>query len=244
MKTAIIIDDEPLSIEALKLKIAKANADIEVIESFFSAKEAVNKIEDLDPDLVFLDIEMPELNGFGFLEKIENRRFEVIITTAHDAYAIKAVRFSAIDFLLKPVDTDELKEAIQRFMEKMTAKQIKDKLPSTKLNAKFDKIPIPTLRGLQFVHIAEILYLASEGNYTQIYLENKDNIVSSKSLGDYEILLESLHFFRIHHSTIINLSQIREYLKGEGGSVILRNGAELDVAKRKKKEFLELIGFG
>jgi two-component system, LytTR family, response regulator len=243
MKTAVIIDDEPLSIEALKLKIARTNTEIEIIESFVSAKEAVEKIEFIDPDLVFLDIEMPELDGFGFLEKIQDRRFEVIITTAHDAYAIKAVRFSAIDFLLKPINIDELQEAIQRFLQKMTAKQVKDKLPNTKLNAKFDKIPVPTLRGLQFVHIKDILYLSSEGNYTQIYLQNKGQIVSSKSIGDYEAILESLHFFRIHHSTIINLSQIREYLKGEGGSVILTNGTELDVSKRKKKEFLELIGF-
>jgi two-component system, LytTR family, response regulator len=243
MKTAVIIDDEPLSVEALKLKITSAHSEIEILECFFSSKEAIEKIELIDPDLVFLDIEMPELDGFGFLEKIQDRRFEVIITTAHDAYAIKAVRFSAIDFLLKPIHTNELKEAIERFLEKMNAKKVKDKLPLAKLNAKFDKIPVPTLRGLQFVPIADILYLHSDGNYTQIYLENKEQIVSSKSLGDYELILERLHFFRVHHSTIINLSQIREYLKGEGGSVILSNGTELDVSKRKKKEFLELIGF-
>jgi two-component system, LytTR family, response regulator len=243
MKKAVIIDDEPLSIEALKLKILQTKSDVEIIASYSNVREALENINAQDPDLVFLDIEMPEIDGFGFLEKMKDRRFEVIITTAHDAYAIKALRFSAIDFLLKPIDTTELKEAIERFFEKMDAKHFNTKLPTHKLNAKFDKIPVPTLRGLQFIPIADILYLSSEGNYTQIYLQNQEKIVSSKSLGDYETILENLHFFRIHHSCIINLSQIREYLKGEGGSVILSNGVELDVSKRKKKEFLELIGF-
>jgi two-component system, LytTR family, response regulator len=243
MKTAIIIDDEPLSVEALKLKIARTETNIEIVAAYFSAKEASKYIEDIDPDLVFLDIEMPELDGFGFLENFSDRRFEVIITTAHDTHAIKAVRFSAIDFLLKPIEIDTLKEAIQRFLMKMQAKSSKENFSKPRLNAKFDKIPVPSLRGLQFVEVSEILYLSSEGSYTLIYFQNAEHLVSSKSLGDYEQLLLDLHFFRIHHSTIINVSHIREYLKGEGGSVILSNGTELDVSKRRKKEFLDSIGF-
>jgi two-component system, LytTR family, response regulator len=243
MKKAVIIDDEPLSVEALKIKIARTNCDIEIIGAFFSAKEASRHIEDLDPDLVFLDIEMPELDGFGFLEKFYDRRFEVIITTAHDTHAIKAVRFSAIDFLLKPIEVDVLKEAIDRFLLKMNAKDSKENLTAPRLNAKFDKIPVPSLRGLQFVVVTDILYLSSEGSYTLIYLNKADHLVSSKPLGDYEQLLSELHFFRIHHSTIINLSHIGEYRKGEGGSVILSNGTELDVSKRRKKDFLNAIGY-
>ncbi len=244
MKTAIIIDDEPLSNEALQLKIEKASAHIKIIGAFHSAKEARKQMADLEPDLVFLDIEMPEHDGFWFLEQFPERQFEVIITTAHDAYAIKAVRFSAIDFLLKPVHVPDLGEAIGRFIQKMEAKNLKSGSQSmAKINAKFDKIPVPTLRGLQFVPISDILYLRSEGNYTLIYLNYTEQIVSSKPLGDYELVLANLHFFRIHHSCIINLEHLREYLKGEGGSVILSNGTELDVSKRKKKEFMELIGF-
>jgi two-component system, LytTR family, response regulator len=243
MITTIIIDDEPASMEALRLKIERVSDEIDVVTTFYSAKDALKSIESLEPDLVFLDIEMPEIDGFTFLEHFPNRNFEVIITTAHDHYAIRAVRQNAIDFLLKPVSISELHEAIDRLKLKIKAKQKSEKGAIPKLNAQFDKIPVPSMRGLVFVPIKEILYLSSEGNYTTIHLESKQKLVSSRNLGDYENILEQLHFFRIHHSTIINLTQIREYLKGEGGSVILTDGTELDVSKRRKKEFLETIGF-
>jgi two-component system, LytTR family, response regulator len=243
MITAFIIDDEPASIEALRLKIQRVSTEIDIIGTFNSAIEATQKIEDFAPDLIFLDIEMPEMDGFNFLSQFQSRNFEVIMTTAHDEYAIQAVRQSVIDFLLKPITISELKEAIERAKQKIKAKQKTDRPTIQKLNAQFDKIPIPSMRGLLFLPVKEILYLISEGNYTSIFLENKQKIVSSRNLGDYETLLDNLHFFRIHHSTIINLSQIREYLKGEGGSVILSDGTELDVSKRKKKEFLDMIGF-
>ncbi len=243
MITAFIIDDEPTSLEALGLKIGRISSEIDIIGAFTSAIDATPKIEELSPDLIFLDIEMPEMDGFNFLEQFPNRNFEVIITTAHDEYAIRAVRQSAIDFLLKPVSISELREAIERVKQKLSIKQKSEKTSSQKLNALFDKIPVPSMRGLVFLPVNEILYLESEGNYTSIFLENKQKIVSSRNLGDYENLLENLQFFRIHHSTIINLSKIKEYLKGEGGSVILSDGTELDVSKRKKKEFLDLIGF-
>ncbi len=242
MIKTIIIDDEPASIEALKIKINRISSEIEIIGTFYSAIEASQNLEKLKPALIFLDIEMPEMDGFNFLAQFPNRDFEVIISTAHDEYAIEALRQSAIDFLLKPVSINELKEALERSKHKITAKQKTDRPSLHKLNAQFDKIPIPSMRGLHFVPVKEILYLMSEGNYTSIFLENSQKIVSSKNLGEYETLLENLHFYRIHHSTIINLSHIKEYLKGEGGSVILSNGTELDVSKRKKKEFLELLG--
>lgn len=242
MITALIIDDEPASAEALQLKINKASEGVEILKVFNSTKDALSEFDDLLPDVIFLDIEMPEEDGFQFLEHFPDRNFEVIITTAHDEYAIKAVRQSAIDFLLKPVSISELKDAIERLKIKLKTKN-REKTSVTKLNAQFDKIPIPSMRGLQFIKVTDILYLSSDGNYTTIYLSDKQKIVSSKNLGDYESLLNNLHFFRIHHSTIINLSHIKEYLKGEGGSVILIDGTELDVSKRKKKEFLEVIGF-
>jgi two-component system LytT family response regulator len=243
MITAIIIDDEPASSQALAMKISKISEDIEVINCFNSPKEATKNIEKLQPDLVFLDIEMPEMDGFGFLEQFPNRNFEVIITTAHGEYAIQAVRQSAIDFLLKPVNLEELELALVRLRQKITAKTKNDKVVKTKLNAQFDKIPIPSMRGLLFLPVKEILYLLSDGNYSTIFLENGQKIVSSRNLGEYENLLYELQFFRIHHSCIINLSHVREYLKGEGGSVILTDGTELDVSKRRKKEFLDMIGF-
>lgn len=243
MIKAVLIDDEIVSLEALELKIQKASDQIEVIKTFSSAIEAAQQIEKLAPDVLFLDVEMPELDGFNFLSAFPSRSFEVIITTAHSEYAIQAVRQSAVDFLLKPFSIKELSEALERLTQKITGKRKIERSAFQKLNAQFDKIPVPSVRGITFLPIKEILYLQSEGNYTTIYLENKQKIVSSRNLGDYETLLENLQFFRIHHSTLINLGHIREYLRGEGGSVLLTDGTELDVSKRKKKEFLEAIGF-
>jgi two-component system LytT family response regulator len=242
MITAVLIDDEPASIEALKIKIRKASEEIEVIATYTSAIEAVEKLEKLAPDVIFLDVEMPEMDGFGLLEKFPDRTFEVIISTAHDEYAIQAVRKSALDFLLKPVSVSELATAIDRLSQKLKAKNKADKSGSKKVDALFDKIPVPSLRGITFVPVREILYLISEGNYTVIHLEKNQKIVSSRNLGDYEIMMENLNFFRIHHSSLINLAHIREYMRGEGGSVILSDGTELDVSKRRKKEFMEAIG--
>ena len=247
MIKAIIIDDEPASIEALKIKIQRASDEIEIIRTYTSPTEALEKLEKMAPDVIFLDVEMPELDGFGFLENFPNRTFEVIISTAHDEYAIQAVRQSVLDFLLKPVSINELSAAIDRLIQKLKAKEKVElksgKAASRKLDAQFDKIPVPSLRGITFVPVREILYLMSEGNYTMIYLENKQKIVSSRNLGDYETMVENLNFFRIHHSSLINLAHIREYMRGEGGSVILSDGTELDVSKRRKKEFMEVIGF-
>jgi two-component system, LytTR family, response regulator len=243
MINTIIIDDEIDSLEALKLKILKIDPEIKIQKCFLSAKDALREINDLDPDIVFLDIEMPVIDGFGFLEKIPNRTFEVIISTAHDAYAIQALKQNALDFLLKPVSLDELSEALMRFKQKQKDKRNQTYLNQSKLNAHYDKIPVPSMRGLLFLPLKEILYMVSEGNYTNIFLENKQKIISSKSIGDYELLLSQLNFFRSHHSILINLSYVVEYLKGEGGSVIMTDGTELDVSKRKKKEFLEIMGF-
>ena len=243
MIQAVIIDDEKASLLALQLKIEHINANLKIIKTFRLAADAVAEIEDLAPDVVFLDVEMPILDGFAFLEKFPERDFEVIITTAHDEYAIQALRNSAVDFLLKPIIIEDLLQAIERLNQKLEAKKRSNNQGFQKLNAQFDKIPIPSLRGIVFVPIREILYLESDGNYTTIYLENAVNHVSSRSIGDYETLLNSMGFFRIHHAHLINLVHIKEYLRGEGGSVILTNGVELDVSKRKKKEFLDFMRF-
>jgi two-component system LytT family response regulator len=243
MIKAIIIDDELASQQALQIKLTKIGSNIEIIKTFDSAKDAILEIEDIDPDLIFLDVEMPEMDGFNFLNHFPNRDFEVIITTAHTEYAVQAVRQSAIDFLLKPVIIDELKQAVDRLNQKLLAKEKSTKATYPKLNAQFDKIPVPSLRGISFLPIHNILYLSSEGNYTTLYTEGGHKIVSSRNLGDYETLLENLNFYRIHNSTIINLVHIKEYIRGDGGSVILTDGTELDVSKRKKKDFLEAIGY-
>jgi two-component system, LytTR family, response regulator len=240
MIRAILVDDEPASLEALALKIQKISSDIEIVNKFHDAAEASLFLEHHIVDIVFLDIEMPEIDGFTFLEKFPERSFEVIITTAHHQYAINAVRQSVLDFLLKPVNMADLSKALDRLKLKLQAKTKSQS--SQKVNAIYDKLPVPSMRGLVFIPVAEILYLQSEGNYTTIFTQNQQDVVSSKNLGDYEELLGQLHFLRIHHSCIINLGKIREYVRGEGGSVILNNGKELPVSKRKKQQLLDLIG--
>jgi two-component system, LytTR family, response regulator len=243
MIRAILIDDEPASVEALYLKIQKVNPEIEVLAMFYAATDAVIFLEENNVDLIFLDIEMPEMDGFAFLEQFPERRFEVIITTAHNEHAVHALRQSVLDFLLKPISIAELSKSIDRLKLKLLAKIKTENASPFKINALFDKLPVPSMRGLVFVPVKDILYIESEGNYTTIYLENQAKIVSSRSIGDYEIQLAKLHFLRIHNSTLINLAQIQEYIRGEGGSVILVNGTELTVAKRKKTQLLEMLNF-
>ncbi|MEP7322936.1 MAG: LytTR family DNA-binding domain-containing protein [Saprospiraceae bacterium] len=242
MIKAILIDDEPTSLDALKLKIGQVDAQVDILSTFFSAQEALPALKDLDPDVIFLDVEMPEMNAFHFLDQLPHRTFEVIITTAHDEYAIQAVRQSVVDFLLKPINSSELAFAIDRVKQKIKAKKQNQSGSTHKINALFDKIPVPSMRGLLFLPVKDILYLSADGNYTTIHMANKQKIISSKLLKEYESMLDSLFFYRIHHSTILNLSYIKEYIKGEGGSVLLTDGTSLEVSKRKKKEFLEVLG--
>jgi two-component system, LytTR family, response regulator len=243
MIRALIIDDEPASVEALLLKIQKVSSEIEVVRTFYSALEAIDFVDENPIDIIFLDIEMPEMDGFTFLEQFPERTFEVIITTAHNEHAITAVRQSVLDFLLKPISISELSKAIDRLKLKQLAKAKPENTGSLKINALFDKLPVSSMKGLVFVPVKDILYLESGGNYTTIYIENRPKLVSSRSLGDYEALLSQLNFLRIHHSVLINLAQIREYIRGDGGTVILVNGTELQVAKRKKTQLLEMINF-
>ncbi len=243
MIKAILIDDEASSLEALKIKIQVCNFELTILKVFDSANEAILEIDNLGPDVVFLDIEMPTMDGFAFLENFPGRDFEVIITTAHDEYAIQALRYSAVDFLLKPILISDLKLAIERLSMKIDSKKSSKTFNLQKINAQFDKIPLPSLRGIVFVPLRSILYLESDGNYTTIHIEDGMKHVSSKNIGDFENFLKNLGFFRIHNSHIINLIHIQEYLKGEGGSIILSNGVELDVSKRKKKEFLDFMKF-
>jgi two-component system, LytTR family, response regulator len=240
--TCVIIDDEPLSISALSQKIGFCETKINILETFSSSKLGIEGIKELNPDLVFLDVEMPEMDGFAVLDHFVNRRFEVIFTTAHNEYAIKALRKSAVDFLLKPIDIDELNEALKTTKSKIEKNKIAIELnPPQKNDIQFNKLAVSSVRGLVFVPLKDILYMRSDKNYTTITLSNNENVVTTKTLGEYEPLLEKHAFFRIHHSTIINLEFIKEYLKGEGGTVIMSNNAELDVSRRKKKELMDII---
>jgi two-component system LytT family response regulator len=245
MTSAIIIDDEAKGRLALREKLSAYCPQVTVLAEASNGEEALLLIRRHDPQLIFLDIEMPRMNGFEMLNQIAERNFHIIFTTAYDQYAIKAIKYAAFDYLLKPIDIEELKTAISN-AEAEGNNQIKkqvDLLNQTMQHPKkqLSKLAIPTLDGLMFYDINEISHLEANSNYTNLYFSNKQKIIASKTLKEFEELLPDDIFFRTHNSYIINLNYIRRYIKGDGGQIELQSGALVDLSRRKKEEFLTRI---
>ena len=248
MLTAIIIDDETNSRKALRKKLSDHCTGVNIIAECENGEDGIKCIEENNPDIVFLDVEMPRMNGFTMLQQLKNRDFELIFITAYDHYAIKAIKFSALDYLVKPVEVDDLKTAVQKAAQKRTLASGNDRLEllvQNLLNEKKEhhRIAIPSLQGLQFITISDIIYLEAQSNYTTIILNDSYKLTVSKTLKDFEELLPTSVFIRIHHSYIINRNAVEKYIKGEGGQVLMKNGVILDVARRKKDEFMKAIGY-
>jgi len=246
MLTAIIIDDETNSRNALRQKITKHCNNVMIIADCENGEEGIEKIETQKPDIIFLDIEMPRMNGFTMLQQIKNKNFEVIFITAYDHYAIKAIKFSALDYLLKPVEVEDLKAAVEKVTQKrkqMDGNKRVELLVQNFLEEKtaHQRIAISSMEGLQFVTTNDIIYLEANSNYTSFYLADNRKITATKTLKDFEEILPASMFIRIHHSYLINKNGIEKYIKGEGGQVVMKNGVTLDVARRKKEEFMKAI---
>jgi len=246
MITAIIIDDEAKGRLALREKISAYCPSVQVLAEASNGQEALILIQQHNPQLLFLDIEMPRMNGFEMLSELPEKKFHLIFTTAYDQYAIKAIKYAAFDYLLKPIDIEELKTAVARIADKETGETKKQmellqqniQHPKKQLN----KLAVPTLDGLLFYDINDIIHLEANSNYTQIFFNNQTKILASKTLKDFEELLPQDIFFRVHHSHLINLNYIKKYIKGDGGQIELQNGTYIDVSRRKKDEFLKAIG--
>jgi two-component system, LytTR family, response regulator len=246
MLTVIIIDDEAKGRMALREKLMTYCPQIKIVAEADNGQDALILIEKHKPQLIFLDIEMPRMNGFEMLNKVPDKNFHIIFTTAYDQYAIKAIKYAAFDYLLKPIDIEELITAISKVAlteNNQTKKQVEVlhqnmQHPKKQLN----KLAIATLEGLMFYDINDIVHLEANSNYTYIYLVNKTKITASKTLKEFEELLPDDIFFRTHHSHLINLSFIKRYIKGDGGQIELQNGTYIDVSRRKKEEFLKVIG--
>lgn len=247
MLTAILIDDDESNISSLKEKLTRHCPQVQAVATCTNAQDGISAIESHKPDIVFLDIEMPVMNGFVMLQQLTYKNFELIFTTAYDHYAIKAIRFSALDYLVKPIEIEELKEAVKKAEARRN-----HQIPNPQLELLLEhmlpkqntalRIAIPTSEGLQFIKVNEILYLEASANYTRIYLMPDKKYVVSRPIKDFEEMLPADIFLRIHHSYIINKEFVEKYIRGEGGQVVLANGAVLDVSKRKKTEFLKAIG--
>ena len=231
---------------ALKEKLKQYCPGIEVVAEAANGKEGIVAIETQHPQIIFLDIEMPIMNGFEMLNNLPDKNFHIIFTTAYDQYAIKAIKYAAFDYLLKPVDIEELKATLSKLDEKenlQTKNQI-ELLHQNMLQPKkhLHKLAIPTLDGLFFYDINDVVHLEANSNYTHIHFLNKTKILASKTLKEFEELLPGDIFFRPHHSHVINLNYIKRYIKGDGGQIELQNGTHVDVSRRKKEEFLKIIG--
>ncbi len=235
---AIIIDDEFSCIESLSAKIEMFVPSMKVVKTYILPQEALKEIHKLDVDVVFLDIEMPNMNGITFAKKANLTATEIIYTTAYQKYAIDAFRVSAFDFLLKPIDRHELVKSIDRLNLKLKEKQQK---AITRLHARYNKITVNTTKGMIFIALKDILWLESDNNYTTLYISEGQPILTSRSIGDFEEMLLEYDFCRVHHSALINLQHLQEYIRGDGGSVILSNGKEIEVSRRRKSDLMALI---
>jgi len=246
MLNCIIVDDELKSRESLKILIEDFCEGVTVKALSQNVSEAIEAIEVHKPDVVFLDIQLQRETGFDLLTQLKNVDFEVIFTTAFSEYAIKAFKYSAIDYLLKPIDIEELKLALAK-VEKRKGHAIGDRLQQLLQNLRAGtsdnyKLALPTADGLVFVKVSEILYCEASSNYTEIVLTDSRKYILSRTLNEYEDMLTEQNFYRIHHSYLINLNEIKKYVRGEGGYVIMNNDKSLDVSKRKKEGFLSRIG--
>jgi two-component system, LytTR family, response regulator len=256
MYTAIIVDDEEQNRVVLSRLLEQFCHDVKVVASVSSVKAAKVSIEEHLPNIVFLDIEMPEENGFKLLEDLNQANFEVIFTTAHANYAIKAIKFAALDYLLKPININELKIAVEKAITNINnknAQKLISQLPNKKIRFftknkdrekegfEFKKIALPTLDGIDFYNVNDILQCEAERAYCNFYLTNGKKILVSKPLSEYEEILEECNFFRVHKSSMVNLNHIKKYVKGKGGYVIMSDDSTVNVSVRKKDYLMEVL---
>ena len=242
MIKAVIIDDEIHCRKTLNMLLAENCPDVQVVEQCEDGEAGILAIQKLKPDIVFLDIEMPGMNGFEMLQKLPTINFEIIFTTSYDQYAIKAFKFSALDYLLKPVDRQELGTAVQKVVQRLSRpvpQQLEILLQKLYQPASsIRKIALPTMEGLQMIPIDSIISCASDSNYTIFQLKNKQKLIVSRLLREVEEMLEEYSFLRVHHSYVVNLNEIEKYYKGDGGYVVMSDGSSIDVSRNKKDVLL------
>jgi two-component system, LytTR family, response regulator len=232
MIKTILTDDEPRGLNSLKKMLEQHCPEVKVIAECTSADSAIEKIHLLEPQLLFLDISMPGKTGFDLLNELETAGFEIIFVTAHNEY------------LIKPIDEDLLVEAVKRAEKKINTRQTTQNIETFLYNIQKLQTPhemklcIPSLKGFQVVDLADVIFCEAQASYTNFHLTNGKQLVASKAISEYEILLHNTSFYRIHKSYLVNLNHIKEYQRGEGGTVLLSNNMEVEVSRRKKEFFI------
>jgi two-component system LytT family response regulator len=239
---AIVVDDEQKARTSLVGLIKGNFEDIEIIGEADGVESGKKLIVEKKPDLLFLDVQMQDGTGFDILSDIDRSGLQVIFVSAYDYFAITAIKFSAVDYLVKPVDIVDLKKAVDKIRQQKSLVEVQKKLDLLLNNLnKIEKIALPSVSGIEFVKIDEIVRCEAESNYTTFYLINGEKILVSRTLKEYDEILSGKGFFLIHKSGIINMKYLKKYVKGEGGTVIMEDGSELLVSRRRKEDFLAAL---
>ena len=243
MIKCIIVDDEIAHIDYFKKAITSLKGEVELIGFASSVIEGIQLVNQTAFDILFLDVQMPPLTGFDLLKAVANKNFEVVFTTSFDKYALDAIKFSALDYLLKPYSKDDLFASFEKYKQHAqkneTPLKVENLLHNINPNNTRKKIGLSDKNGIEFFDLNDIIYCKAENVYTTFYFENKKEIVTSKPLKDYERELEHFSFFRIHNSYLINMMKVSKYIRGDGGQVKMTDGTVLDVARNKKESFIQ-----
>lgn len=243
MTRAIIIDDEQESRDSVAYILNNFCDNIEIIAEAENVKQGVKEIRNNLPDVIFLDIDMPDGTGFDLLEQFPEPEFQVIFVTAFDQYALTAIKFSALDYVLKPVNPKHLIDAVKKLKTNKADYDTISKQISTLFNNRngFERITLSTLEGFRFVQLNDIVRCEADGNYTHFYLNTGEKILVTKTLKEFDETLSELNFVRVHKSHLIHLKYIDRYLKGEGGTIIMTDGTQIEVSRRRKEYFLSRL---
>ena len=245
MLKAILIDDEPDSIRLLTLLLKAYCPQVEIAGQYSSSMEGLQAIRSLKPDLVFLDVEMPEMNGFELLDQLDDIFFSLIFVTAYNEFALKAFRFSALDYLVKPLDTSELQDAVKKAEKHQRIDQRQIELLRSQLQGQQppQKIAVAFQSGVVFVELKDLVYCEAEGNYTKLVLANGKTYLLSKTLGEAQEVLEERNFLRVHRQYLINLDHIKSYHKGEAAYLVMQGDINIPVAKNQKERLVQKFGW-
>jgi len=247
MIKAVIVDDEPNNVIILEGMIKEFCPEVSITGKADNAQKAEALISETKPDLVFLDIEMPYGSGFDMLDRLRPVRFEVIFVTAFNEYALRAFRYSALDYLLKPININELQEAVGKAGKNIQLKNFDQRLDGfmqdmKKLSFDMSRIGLPGKNGIVFVQLSDVMRFEANRGYTRIYIKNQREIISSKNISEYEEILPGNKFYRVHHSHLINLSYVTGYQRGRGGFLEMEGGDVIEVAVRRKDELMVRLG--
>lgn len=245
MDRAIIVDDEQHCIEGLRQLLEPYRDRVQVVGHAHSVPEGIALIRDTDPDLLFLDVQIGKQTAFDLIQGISGLSCAIIFTTAYDRYAVDAFRYSALDYLLKPIEAVDLERAIGKVQQHASLEQLERKMDVLMHNLqgmnREKKITVPTLEGYEFLSLSDIVHLRSDANYTEIHLVSGKKLLVSKTLKSFEKLLGHEQFFRVHYSHLVNLGKVKKYFRGKGGYVVMEDNAKIEVSTRRRDEFLDRL---